>query len=112
MVARHTTIVKYQNSSEHSVTSVNAETLSNSYWIPAKAEVDTQIWISHKQEKPLVIATRRGFCHVWEYEWSVYGKWEGDGKRYELARGREQGVNGPVFIMIDAGGDISLKIAG
>jgi hypothetical protein len=103
-----TNIKSFANQSDRSAIAFNAENIGNSLWIRSQdIEDDISLWISFHTDKPLLLGTKRGVCHITDRNWKVFGQWEGESE-FIFLEGGGQGVGGEVTVTIDGNGDVSM----
>lgn len=102
-----TNIKSFSNQSDRSAIAFNAENTGNSFWIRSLDIVENDLWISWHTDRPLLLSTKRGVCHVTDRNWKVYGQWEGAAE-FVFLEGGSQGVGGEITVTIDGNGDISM----
>lgn len=106
-----TNIKVFQNDSGRSVIAFNAENVGNSFLITPGATATTNpgLWISWHADKPLVLATAKGVCRVWDANWQIHGAWEGNTNEVIFLNGQANGVGGDVQVNVADDGDITMK---
>jgi len=103
-----TNITTYVNKMPQSLASFNSENIANSFSVAANNTLTTSQWISWHKDRPLMLFTSKGVCHVWDKDWKVYGWWEGSSSEIIFLDGGGQGVGGDIKVTIDSQGDVSM----